>query len=344
LTYLHKAFSQGKDNMKNVKGKIIDNINNIDTHLANIKKYKTYHKQLSTLFKEISTKSHDAQKETRLVFKELKSRKLLDEHKTSHDPYSKLYKKTHHKIRNLTETVNDERIWEKQEKIESKKSKHEKSHKHHQKKIQKHDAKKDKEIPEQKIKTKEKLSSKQRKRKHKALVTIYDKIAEEITEVVAYRKDLNKVHKVLHSEEEAIIITRKVVHCNSVLKYLQKLIKYTRFSIVHLRYHREMNDFYNQGLIAIIEKLKQMKSVFKNANGNEKEMSKIDIAGAKSKIHKLAELYQYLRKDAFHEYVRSQILKKVINMNVSVLTKVDLRKHLSCLIMKKSLIKRFNKN
>jgi len=171
----------------------------------------------------------------------------------------------------------------------------------------------------------------------KQLIAIHDKLAEDYSEVKAYRNDLGKVHKVLSNEKEAKVIGNKITNTTKLMSYLEKMIKYTRAFIMHLNFQKKKTDFYNQGLVTIVSKLEKMRTKFNDSKGDG-VTNKVELEEMKARIHKLAELYKYLRKDAFHDYVRSQIMKRVINLNLSLLSSEDLKKHLSVMKMKKSLL------
>ena len=151
------------------------------------------------------------------------------------------------------------------------------------------------------------------------------------------KSDLSKVEKLLKNEKESSHIVKNIANCDKTLKFLRKLIKYSRFSLVNLRMNNDLNNNYKSELMKIVNKLENMKMAFSRLNEKNKEAKNEDVNLLKTKIHKLAELYKYLKKGAIHDFIRNQILKRIVNMNLSILSNIDLKKHLSRLVMKKDV-------
>ena len=73
LNFVRNTFSTNKDKLSNLKGTIVDNINNVDNKLSDIRNYKEYHNELSKMFKNLAGKTSKAQEETQNIFQEIKT-------------------------------------------------------------------------------------------------------------------------------------------------------------------------------------------------------------------------------------------------------------------------------
>jgi len=88
-------------------------------------------------------------------------------------------------------------------------------------------------------------------------------------------------------------------------------------------------------LKVIAVKLQKMKL---DINSLNEVMDKDDIEVARNKLNKLSELYFYLKKGSIHDYIRNQLLKRIVNMNLTILTKMDIKKQLSMMKLKVQLL------
>jgi len=273
-------------------------------------------------------KESNQQKEKAKIKKTPKDSKQEKGHKIEKNSNKKQETKTIAKSKKSNNTKNKQAVKAKQVdsvgkkdeihvSYEKYKSEHENKNKHHSSK---------KEIEEK------------NKHHHTKLSNIHDKLVEEYSDVVNYRKDLSKVHKMFSNEKEAVTIGSNIIRCDHTLNYLEKLIKYTRFSLMSLKFNNHLNQSYNQGLLKIIKKLEDMKGHFRKITSQNKDIQQDEVASIKSKINKLSELYKYMKKGAIHDFIRNQILKRIVNMNLSVLSNIDMKKQLSCLKMKKDLL------
>ena len=91
LNFVHNAFVNNKEKLINLKGKIVENMNFIEEKLMNVRNFKTYHNQLSSMIKDLSRKSEDSLSHTNIIFHEIKNMKLNQT--TSFSPRIKLKKK-----------------------------------------------------------------------------------------------------------------------------------------------------------------------------------------------------------------------------------------------------------
>ena len=101
-----------------------------------------------------------------------------------------------------------------------------------------------------------------------------------------------------------------------------------------------MIDFSHKKLNTIIKKLEGLKTNFNGFSKNREQLPKEKACEIAGKIKKLTELYKYLKEGTIHDYIRNQVLKKIINFNSSLMSKIDLSKTLSILRLKEELLKK----
>jgi len=184
LRMVHKIFSNS-DNLQNVKEKIIDNVDYIDNKLANTKKYKDYHKDLSDTVHDLHKKGH---KEASLLIEKKEIRKLT---KNEDDLITEINELTNKQINenkkiNNTLTNNTTNI---------------NNNGNH----------------------KEKLNS------------MHDKLIAEYTDLKDFVTKLEKVKKVFTNKEDIEKINEKIQKNQNIIRFIKKLIKYTRLSLNNLK-------------------------------------------------------------------------------------------------------------
>ena len=130
--------------------------------------------------------------------------------------------------------------------------------------------------------------------------------------------------------------------CDLTLIYLQKLIKYTRKSLLNLKSNNKIKNICNAGLKEIVHKLESIQNRFSNLSPQNNQVSPEEIGQTKIKIAKLANLYKYLKKGAIHAFIRNQELRRIVNMNLSIMNNTELKKNLFYLKSKKDLLNQYN--
>ena len=130
--------------------------------------------------------------------------------------------------------------------------------------------------------------------------------------------------------------------CDLTLIYLQKLIKYTRKSLLNLKSNNKIKNICNAGLKEIVHKLESIQNRFSNLSSQNNQVSPEEIGQTKIKIAKLANLYKYLKKGAIHAFIRNQVLRRIVNMNLSIMNNTELKKNLFYLKSKKDLLNQYN--
>ena len=130
--------------------------------------------------------------------------------------------------------------------------------------------------------------------------------------------------------------------CDLTLIYLQKLIKYTRKSLLNLKSNNKIKNICNTGLKEIVHKLESIQNRFSNLSPQNNQVSPEEIGQTKIKIAKLANLYKYLKKGAIHAFIRNQVLRRIVNMNLSIMNNTELKKNLFYLKSKKDLLNQYN--
>ena len=130
--------------------------------------------------------------------------------------------------------------------------------------------------------------------------------------------------------------------CDLTLIYLQKLIKYTRKSLLNLKSNNKIKNICNAGLKEIVHKLESIQNRFSNLSSQNNQVSPEEIGQTKIKIAKLANLYKYLKKGAIHAFIRNQVLRRIVNMNLSIMNNTELKKNLFYLKSKKDLLNQYS--
>jgi len=164
---------------------------------------------------------------------------------------------------------------------------------------------------------------------------MHDNLITEYSDLKDFVKRLEKVKKVLTNKEDQENLNEKIQKNQNIIRFIKKLIKYTRLSLNNLKINVNSKKEYEILLKVIAVKLQKMKL---DINSLNEVMDKDDIEVARNKLNKLSELYFYLKKGSIHDYIRNQLLKRIVNMNLTILTKMDIKKQLSMMKLKVQLL------
>lgn len=103
-----------------------------------------------------------------------------------------------------------------------------------------------------------------------------------------------------------------------------------------------VNEQIHKNQIAMVDdlllELNTIKSEYLSSYSTASNHIPSKISEIREKITKLGEFYKYLKNGSIHSYIRTQLLRRIVNMNLNILSKVDMEKKLLFLKMKQKLI------
>jgi hypothetical protein len=209
----------------------------------------------------------------------------------------------------------------KKQNIETQKEEAEKIEKEFKRELLKHNIEtQTKELNQTKTKIKEKID----------IIAMQNKMIQKFLSIYSYTNELKKLRKVFQEKKEKVQLELKIQKMFKILKLLKNVIEYSKLLAKHIQQNNESSKEFGQEYKELIKRAEMLKLDLDNSNGSNEKLEQI-----RKKINKLGLLYQYLRKGSIHNFIRNELMKKILNVNSSILARIDI----SRLHMKLNLVK-----
>jgi hypothetical protein len=153
------------------------------------------------------------------------------------------------------------------------------------------------------------------------LYNVKKKLIKRYLALYSFLKELKKLRNVLQESKDRIELNEKIKITKSTMKQIKLVIHSTKKLIADFKQNKDNKEIENQysSLVNEVHQLKIELNDDQNIDNHKLEM-------LRSKLDKLSKLYKYLKKGDLHNFVQSEILKKIVNIDLNVQDKLDLKK------------------
>ncbi len=148
--------------------------------------------------------------------------------------------------------------------------------------------------------------------------------------IYSYSDELNKIN----CEGDSILkekIKEKLSQSQRMMGKVKDLISNTKRILDGIRSNDEIKENYNNTYDELVKNMKKIQIDIKNKN----DYKSVNIQEMRNRLKKLGNLYNYLKQGNKHNFIQTELLNKIVNMNQSLLNKLTLDK----IIMKVDLLR-----
>ncbi len=135
-------------------------------------------------------------------------------------------------------------------------------------------------------------------------------------------EEMKNTEKILRSKEDSRSINRKIINSHKKLSSLKDLIVNSRVLVEHIKQNSHRNDLYKETYQKLVIEVRKLKIQLDNSTDIDNK--KLELLH--TKLTKLGELYEYIKKGSVHNFIRTELMKKLVNINETMLHKIDINK------------------
>lgn len=129
------------------------------------------------------------------------------------------------------------------------------------------------------------------------------------------------MRRVFKTKRETIELESRIISVTNIMSLLRDNVRSSKKILNRI----QNSDKIKQEFINQKDKLvKNVKNLNKQLHSPSPTAKMLDIG--REKLRKLSNLYIYLGKGSAHNFVRSELLKKLVNMNISIGQDIDIKK------------------
>jgi hypothetical protein len=152
---------------------------------------------------------------------------------------------------------------------------------------------------------------------------LHDLSIKRFSAVYMYIQQLRKLKEIFEDKKEKIELNLKIEKSMTLLNSLKKIIENSKTILKQIEKSNELKKEYRKEYYELTKNAEQLKADLKT---EEKEMSHEKLEGIRKKLNKLSVLYKYLKRGSIHNFIQSELLKKIVNMNLTLLNQFDIEK------------------
>ncbi len=152
------------------------------------------------------------------------------------------------------------------------------------------------------------------------LINMHHDLVNRLVNTLLYLKQLKETHKHIQEKKERIIIFEKVKQARGIIQEMKQIINNTKSIIEQQEENKTIQDGYDSVYNQLIEKVQSLKSDLKNSNTGD------NINKIREKLKKLTDLYKILKSGSAHNALRNELMKKLVNINSSMVQSVNIFK------------------
>lgn len=152
------------------------------------------------------------------------------------------------------------------------------------------------------------------------LINMHHDLVNKLVNTLLYLKQLKETHKHIKENKERIIILEKIKQARGIIQEMKQVISNTKRIIEQQEENRAIQSGYESVYKQLIEKVESLKVDLNNSNTGE------SINKIREKLKKLTDLYKILKTGSAHNALRNELMKKLVNINSSMLQSVNIFK------------------
>ncbi len=152
------------------------------------------------------------------------------------------------------------------------------------------------------------------------LIQMHHDLVNKLVNTLLYLNQLKETHIQIKEHKENLIILEKIKQAKGIILEMKRVINNTKRIIEDQNDNIAIQEGYDSTYNQLIEKVESLKIDLKNAETGE------SISKIREKIGKLTNLYKILKTGSAHNALRNELMKKLVNINSSILQGVNIFK------------------
>lgn len=152
------------------------------------------------------------------------------------------------------------------------------------------------------------------------LINMHHDMVNKLVNTLLYLKQLKETHKHIKENNGRLIILEKIKQARGIIQEMKQVISNTKRIIEQQEENKAIQVGYDSVYKKLIEKVESLKVDLKNSNTGE------SINKIREKLKKLTDLYKILKTGSAHNALRNELMKKLVNINSSMLQSVNIFK------------------
>jgi hypothetical protein len=166
-----------------------------------------------------------------------------------------------------------------------------------------------------------KLEQTRIKKEH--IAEIRNKLIQRYFSIHNYITEMKKLKKILHNEKKKFKIKQRISNAQEVIKRFKELINNSRHILLNLNKNTQLNKEYKEVYINWLGEVKKLKLKIDNTTQDESDKKLEDL---NKKLRKLVELYSYIKRGSLDNFIKSELMKKIVNLNDTVIHQDEINK------------------
>ena len=152
------------------------------------------------------------------------------------------------------------------------------------------------------------------------LINLHHDMVNKLVNTLLYLKQLKETHKHIKENKEKIVILEKIKQARGIIQEMKQVVSNTKRIIEQQEENKAIQDGYDSVYKQMIDKVESLKFDLTNTNTGE------TINKIREKLKKLTDLYKILKIGSAHNALRNELMKKLVNINSSMLQSVKIFK------------------
>jgi hypothetical protein len=152
------------------------------------------------------------------------------------------------------------------------------------------------------------------------LGNIKNKLITHLATAKVHDNEMKNMYKMIEDENMKGKKIERIHSKHNVIDHLENLVNMSKEALTHIRENKQKTDGGNVMIQKIVQRLQIMRSEFENIvqNPNQRN-SKQKMEDIKKELQNLCSLYKDLKSGSVHNYIRNEVLKRIVNMNSSII-------------------------
>lgn len=149
-----------------------------------------------------------------------------------------------------------------------------------------------------------------------------EKLIQRYLSIHAYINQLKRLKDIFHKARDRIAINKKLLISQRKINELKKIINNSREIVSRLKQNNHTQINYEKSYQLLIGEIRNLKIEIDESS--DMDNMKLDLL--QKKLMKLADLYKYIKKGSIHNFIRNELMKKIVNMNDTIMHQFDINK------------------